>query len=60
MVMTSYNIGVSTTYDREKQNDQLWSFVASSESVKGGFKPQTLKEPKLVQLDNVPMIIKKS
>jgi GTPase involved in cell partitioning and DNA repair len=23
MVMTSYNIGVSTTYDREKQNDQL-------------------------------------
>ena len=43
-VMASCNIGSSTVYDIKKQKDQLWSFMASSGS---------LKQPKLVHLDKV-------
>jgi hypothetical protein len=34
----------------KKQKDQLQLFVASSESLKGLFKAQTVKQPVLVQL----------
>jgi hypothetical protein len=42
----SYNVVSSTVYDIKKWKDQLWSFMASNESVKGFFRQQTLKEPK--------------
>jgi hypothetical protein len=51
--MASYNIGSSTVYDIKKQKDQLQSFMASSGSVRGLFKRETLKQPKLLQLDKV-------
>jgi hypothetical protein len=51
--MTSYNIILSTVYDTKKQKDQLWLLMASSGSVKGLFKHQLLKEPKLAQLDKM-------
>jgi hypothetical protein len=44
---------LSTVFDIKKWNDQLCLFIASSESMKGFFKQQTLKEPKLVWLDRV-------
>jgi hypothetical protein len=53
VVMAAYNIGSSTIYDIRKQKDQLRSFLASSENVKGLLKRQTLKQPKLAQLDKV-------
>ena len=37
----------------KKQKDQLRLFMASSESVKGTLKQQTLKQPKLMQMDMV-------
>ena len=51
--MASYNIGSSTVYNIRKQKDQLWSFMATSESAKGLFKWQTLKEPQIAELDKV-------
>lgn len=51
--MASDNTESSTTYDIKKQKDQFQSFVASSESVKGPFKQQTLKQPKIGQMDKV-------
>jgi transposase len=33
-IMASYNIHLSTIYDIKKWKDQLWSFMASSGSVK--------------------------
>jgi len=53
VVMAAYNIGSSTIYDIRKQKDQLRLFLASSENVKGLLKRQTLKQPKLAQLDKV-------
>jgi DDE superfamily endonuclease./Tc5 transposase DNA-binding domain./CENP-B N-terminal DNA-binding domain. len=53
VVMAAYNIGSSTIYDIRKQKDQLRSFLASSENVKDLLKRQTLKQPKLAQLDKV-------
>jgi len=50
--MASYNTG-STAYDIKKWKDQLWLFMASRKSVKGLFKWQTLKQPKLAQFDRV-------
>jgi hypothetical protein len=46
-------IGSLTIYDIKKQKGQVWSFMASSESVKDIVKRQTLKQPKLAQLDKV-------
>jgi hypothetical protein len=40
-------------YDAKKWEDQLRPFMASSESMKDLFKGQTLKEPKLAQVDKV-------
>jgi hypothetical protein len=34
-VMVPYNTEPVTVYDIGKYNDKLWSFMASSESVKG-------------------------
>jgi len=50
--MTSYSVGSSTIYDTKKWKYHLWSFMASSESVKDCFKWQT-QEPKLAQMDKV-------
>jgi hypothetical protein len=47
------NIGSSAIYDIKKRKDHLWLFVASTESVNGLLKHQTLKGPQLVQLDKV-------
>jgi len=44
--------------DIYKQKDQLWSLMASSESVQGFIKRQTSKQPKLVQVDKVVHIEK--
>jgi len=52
-VVTSYRFGLSTVYDIKKEKTNLWSFMASNESVKGFFRPETLREPKLAQLDKV-------
>ncbi|XP_069821771.1 large ribosomal subunit protein uL23m isoform X1 [Dendropsophus ebraccatus] len=52
-IMEEYNIGSSTIYDIKKRKDQLCSFVASSETMRGLMKRQTLKQPKLAQLDKV-------
>ncbi|XP_075693735.1 large ribosomal subunit protein uL23m isoform X1 [Rhinoderma darwinii] len=52
-IMEEFNIGSSTIYDIKKRKDQLCSFVASSETMKGLMKRQTLKQPKLAQLDKV-------
>jgi len=46
-VMASYNIGLSTFYDLKKQKDHLRLFVALSESVKGLFKQQALRQGKV-------------
>jgi len=43
-IMASYSFGSSTISDMKKQKDQLWSFVALSESVKDLFKQEKLKE----------------
>jgi predicted XRE-type DNA-binding protein len=45
--MASYNIGLSTFYDLKKQKDHLRLFVALSESVKGLFKQQALRQGKV-------------
>jgi len=47
----SYNIGLSTVCGMKKWKDQLWSFMASSACVQDDLKWQTLKVPKLAQLD---------
>jgi len=52
-IVTSYKFGLSTIYDIKKQKNQLWSFMASNESVKGPFRIETLRESKLAQLDKV-------
>ncbi|XP_056382835.1 39S ribosomal protein L23, mitochondrial isoform X1 [Hyla sarda] len=52
-IMEEFNIGSSTIYDIKKRKDQLCSFVASSETMRGLMKRQTLKQPKLAQLDKV-------
>lgn len=52
-IMEEYNIGSSTIYDIKKRKDQLCSFVASSETMRGLMKRQTLKQPKLAQLDKL-------
>jgi len=49
--VASYNFGLSTLYDIKKQKDQLW--LLSSGSVKGLFKRQTLKQPKVAKLGKV-------
>jgi hypothetical protein len=51
--MASHNITLSTIYDTEKQMDQFQLLMPPSESVQDLVKQQTLKEPKLVQLDKV-------
>jgi hypothetical protein len=35
VIIVAYNIGSSTNYTIHKQNDQLWSFMVSRESVEG-------------------------
>lgn len=45
--MDAYNTELSTIYNIKKQKNQFQKFVASSESVKGLFKQQILKQPKL-------------
>jgi len=45
-VMAPYNNGSSTTYLMKKWTDQLQSFMAPRERVKGLFKQQTQKELK--------------
>jgi hypothetical protein len=50
-VTASYNTKLSPICNINKQMDQLWLFMAPSESVMDLFKQQTLKEPKLAQLD---------
>ncbi|KAG8563859.1 hypothetical protein GDO81_016221 [Engystomops pustulosus] len=52
-IMEEFNIGSSTIYDIKKRKDQLCSFVASSETMRGLMKRQTLKQPKLAHLDKV-------
>jgi len=52
-IVTSYIFGLSTLYDIKKQMNQLWSLMASNESVKGLFRSETLRELKLAQLDKV-------
>ncbi|XP_073514846.1 large ribosomal subunit protein uL23m isoform X1 [Phyllobates terribilis] len=52
-IMEEFNIGSSTIYDIKKRKDQLCSFVASSETMRGLMKRQTLKQPKLAQLDKM-------
>jgi hypothetical protein len=52
-IVTSYKFGSSTSYDIEKQKNQLGLFIASNESVKHLFRPETLRESKLAQLDKV-------
>jgi hypothetical protein len=49
----SYNIRPSSIYDIKKPQKQLQLLMASSKSVKGLFKQQTLKQPKLVQMNKV-------
>lgn len=49
--MATYSSGSSTVYHIKKRKDQLWSFMVSSEIVKDLINQQTLKEPKLMQLD---------
>jgi hypothetical protein len=49
--MASYNFGLSAVYDLKKEKGHFQSFVAWIWSVKGLLKWQTLKPPKLVQLD---------
>jgi hypothetical protein len=51
--VVSYNSGSLTTYDIKKQTDQLRLFTASRGSVKDLSKCQTMKQPKLAQLDKV-------
>jgi hypothetical protein len=46
VVVTSYNIGLSTVYEIRKQKDQLQMLLISSESGKGLFRLQTLKQAK--------------
>jgi hypothetical protein len=43
--------GLSTVYDIQKQKDQLWSFEAPVNGVKGPFNGQMLKHHKLAQFD---------
>ncbi|XP_066439178.1 large ribosomal subunit protein uL23m isoform X1 [Eleutherodactylus coqui] len=52
-IMEQFNIGSSTIYDIKKRKDQLCSFVASSETMRGLMKRHTLKQPKLAQLDKI-------
>lgn len=52
-IMASYSFGSSAISYAKKRKDQLSSFVAFSESVKDLFRQEKLKEPKLVQMDNV-------
>jgi hypothetical protein len=51
--MDTYNNELSTAYNIKKQQDQLQSFAASSESVMRLFKQQTLQQPKLAIMDEV-------
>jgi hypothetical protein len=50
-IIASYSIGSSAAYDIKKWSEQLQLFVYSSGNAKYLFKGQTMKEPKLVQLD---------
>ena len=45
IVMTSYNIGLSTVCDIKKQEDQLQSSVASSVKCEGSFNVTDLEVP---------------
>jgi hypothetical protein len=49
--MASHSMESLAVYDTNKQTDQLRFIMPSSESVNGHLKRQTLKQPKLVQLD---------
>ena len=51
VVMAPSDIGLSTTY-HVKEQDQLQSFMASSESMMSLFKRQTLKKTKLATRQN--------
>lgn len=52
-IMSEFNIGSSTIYDIKKQKDKLREFVAQSVTSKSIDTRQTLKKPKLDQLDSV-------
>lgn len=43
-VMASYSIGLSTICDIKNKKDKLWKLMVSSESVKGLFEWQMLKD----------------
>ena len=49
-IIRSLKIGSFTLCDIKTGKDHLWLFMASSGSVRGVFKRQRLKKPKLLQL----------
>lgn len=51
-IMSEFNISSSTIYDLKKQKPQLENFVSQSATVKSLDKRQTLKKPKLENLDS--------
>jgi hypothetical protein len=53
VVIASYSMRSWTISHIKKWKDDLWSFVKSRETVKGLFKWQTLREPKVAQLYKV-------
>ncbi|GBM57218.1 Jerky [Araneus ventricosus] len=53
ILMNEFNIGSSTIYDIKKQKDELMKFASQSVTTEKLASRQTLKKPKLEQLDSV-------
>ncbi|XP_035212156.1 jerky protein homolog [Stegodyphus dumicola] len=53
VLMNQFNIGSSTIYDIKKQKDELMKFASQSVTTEKLASRQTLKKPKLEQLDSV-------
>lgn len=53
VLMNEFNIGSSTIYDIKKQKDELMKFASQSVTTEKLASRQTLKKPKLEQLDSV-------
>lgn len=53
ILMNEFNVGSSTIYDIKKQKDELMKFASQSATTEKLSSRQTLKKPKLEQLDSV-------
>ncbi|GBO15325.1 Jerky [Araneus ventricosus] len=53
ILMNEFNIGSSTIYDIKKQKDELMKFASQSVTTEKLASRQTLKKPKLEQIDSV-------